>query len=505
MKHFLYFLLFNYIALHSYAQAGVYKYDISQGVNNSFPQYLTPFGEKLCFFSADGTKGWEPWVADSAGNFQLIGDVNTQINTSSLQPSVYKKPTCVVDNKFYFGADNGFAGAELYVWAGGTSTPSLAADIEPGLGGSFPDNMALLNFDIYFKAATSAEGTELWKYSTVMGLPFIVKDLNPGPDSSVTGNVTAYNSQIVFTAKTNTTGNEIFMYDPLLDTMTLLLDINPGPASSNPQDFTVVNGTLYFSADDGSHGRELYSYSGVGYPLRVTDIYSGISSSIANYGNVPHIAGYKNKVYFSATNGNTEYHIYSYDPATSQAALACSTNSAGSSEATWLTEYGGKLYFSAFDTSYGLEIWAYDGTAALQRITDICAGKGNGKPQNLTVIGTNLYFRAMECNNGIGDELFRYNYLTVDVKKVSFEGEVKLYPNPVKETTTLEISLRTPQRLKVNLTDAMGKTVWETRLNAKATANTITIPTASLVTGSYQYSVYTIDGVFCAGGKFVKQ
>lgn len=504
MKRFIFILLFVFPATISKAQPGIFKYDVAPAYDNSFPQYFEKFGDQLCFFAAQGTKGWEPWVADSTGSFKLISDVNTQLNKSSIEPGVYKRPVCVANGKLYFSADNGFAGAEIYSWAGGTSTPSLALDLETGTGGSYPDNFVVLNNVIYFKASTAADGFELWQWVPGGFSADRQSDINPGSDSSVTGNLTVFSNKIYFTAQTPLTGNELFEYDPLLDTATIIADLNPGPASSNPEDLTVINGRLYFTADNGVHGRELFSFVSGGSPQRLTDINPGVSSSVAFYG-TPHIAGFNNKVYFTATNGNSEYHMYSFDPTNAQTVLACSTNNAGSSDPTWLTNYGGKLYFSAYDTVHGFELRAFDGTNPPVLAAEICEGKGNGKPQNLTVIGNNIYFRGSDCDT-VGDELFRYNYVTADIKNLKFDGTVRLYPNPVTDYANLEMTLTKPATLSLELIDMAGRMLWQLEETPYAASkHVVQVPFSTLPAGTYIYRIYDNEGRYGAGGSIIKR
>lgn len=502
MRQILYFLLLIFWAETVIAQPGLFKYDVTPG-SNSYPQYFAAFGQKLCFFAADSANGWEPWATDSAGPAKLISNVYALPATSSILPSFYKKPVCAAGGKLYFNANNGATGSELYSWTGNVGGVALAADISSGPGGSYPDNLVTLNSDLYFSAGTAAHGMELWRFNTTAGTPERLTDMNIGKDSSITGNLITFSGKIFFTAKTPADGNELFMYDPQLDTVFLAADINPGPLSSDPEDLTLYNAKLYFSADDGVHGRELFSYTGAGAPQRATDINAGVSSSLPVYG-APHIAGYKGKVYFSATQNSGEYHMYSYNPTNGDVALACSTNTDGTSEPMWLTEYGDKLYFSGLGKTQGVEMFAFDGTNPPEIVLDMCAGSGHGRPQNLTVIGTNLYFRANECGK-TGDDLFRYNYITAGIKRVSFEGEVNLYPNPAAGEASLELSLDVPATLSILLTDIRGSILWQLAPEQfNAGKHVVRLPVQSLPAGVYSYSIYNENG-YCAGGRLIKQ
>jgi ELWxxDGT repeat protein len=490
-----------FFALAVNAQPGLKRFDIKKGPNSSFPRYLTPFGSKMICFANDSNIGWEPYIMDTGVTVSLVADINTQSGIGSIATTAYKHPAAAMNGKFYFNADSGNAGAELYVYD--NVSVQLAADIETGAGSSYPDNLVALNGALYFKAKTAANGYELWKYEASSSLATRLTDINPGPDSSVTGNIIAFKNNIYFTARTAALGNELYIYEPVADTAYVLSDINPGTSPSDPQNFVVINSKLYFSADDGLKGRELYVYDSINPPARITDLAAGFSSGLPTY-EEPIIAGMGGMIYFSGRDTNNEFHLFAYDTGTTNVTLACKVNNTGSSEPLWLTAYGNKLYFTAYDSAHGVEIWAYDGSNPPVNVIDLCPGNGSGLPSQLTVIGNDLWFRAFECT-GIGEEIFKFNYIAAAVKIVGSKPDIKLYPNPANTIVYIEIALQTAARITVALSDISGELVYSLPFTTYTrTENTINIPLQNLAVGTYYYRILDETGSINISGRLLK-
>ncbi len=73
----------------------------------------------------------------------------------------------------------------LELWKVTNTGVALAADINPGLHGSFngPTEFVEFNGNLYFNAITDAKGQELWKIAA-NGTISQVMDINPGPGHS---------------------------------------------------------------------------------------------------------------------------------------------------------------------------------------------------------------------------------------------------------------------------------------------------------------------------------
>ncbi len=71
----------------------------------------------------------------------------------------------VANGKLYFKATDGLAGDELWVSDGTRAGTVLAADINPGAGGSALSKLTQVDNELYFVATAQGTGEELWKLS----------------------------------------------------------------------------------------------------------------------------------------------------------------------------------------------------------------------------------------------------------------------------------------------------------------------------------------------------
>lgn len=482
---------FNCIAQNSYL---VYNINTS---GNSYPMFLTPMGGKLYFFANDGSKGWELWSADGTNAPSNVQDINP--GSSGITSPNFQQPVCELNNKLYFAADNGVVGSELYTCNGSTAT--LAWDIEAGAAGSYPDNLTVLNGNIFFRASTTGSGTELWKYTPFTNTMTALKEINSGQDSSITGNLIAFNNNLYYTASTPGNGNELWYYDQLQDTNIMVSDINPGNLSADPLNLVVYNGKLYFSAVAAATGRELYSCDASNNVQRLTDLVAGFASGLPTYTH-PMIAGYNGKIYFNGRDANNEYHMFVYDPATSNATLAFKTNTTGSSDPLWMKAQNSLLYFAATGTTNGNEVWTYNG-ATFTILADFCNGGGSSDPEEITAIGNDLYFRGNECG-GKGIELFRYNpQLNVEDHK---PGHVAaLFPNPAENDVTATVWTHGNEDLKITISDITGRVIYNAGAVAKNDGlNNINIPVNNFTAGTYICTITGSNGEVLLKEKLLK-
>ena len=187
------------------------------GIDSSNPNLLADLNGTLFFTADDGTNGRELWKSNGTNSGTvLIKDINPG-SASSISPTPFTSPTSNSGNKFldvngtfYFVADDGINGNELWKSDGTQAGTVLVEDITPGSEGSNLDNLINVNCTLFFTVNNGSNRTELWK-----------------------SNGTAKGTVLVG-------------------------DINPGSASSNPGSLTNFDGELYFSADDGVNGRELW-------------------------------------------------------------------------------------------------------------------------------------------------------------------------------------------------------------------------------------------------------
>jgi len=255
----------------------------------------------------------------------------------------------------YFPINDPIYGYEFGKLDNSSQAPVLIKDINPGGGGSFPDNFTILNGIGYFAANDGVHGLELWRTDGSEEGTQLVKDIYPGSGFGIEGNQMEVNfvpgqNQLFFVATTPEEGTELWVSDGTITGTVLVKDIYPGVSSSNSGGFVWLDGAMYFSAYDGVHGYELWKSDGSLNGTRmVKDIYPGAISSWAG----------------------------------------------------GLTVFNHKVYFSADDSINGNELWVTDGSEiGTQMVMDIntySTGyyfESHAYPSNLTVFHNSLYFSA---------------------------------------------------------------------------------------------------------------
>jgi len=142
--------------------------DINPGMGSGhiggFPAILN--GE-LYFSGNDGTLGGEVWKTDgTAAGTVLVKDVNTGAASGIAFPYFLNPPG---NSRFYFPADNGSAGNELWSSDGTAAGTTMTADINPGAtGGLIGLNIDYgINSSLFFVANDGTTGNEVWVIDNV--------------------------------------------------------------------------------------------------------------------------------------------------------------------------------------------------------------------------------------------------------------------------------------------------------------------------------------------------
>ena len=177
---------------------------------------------------------------------------------------------------FYFSADNGTSGQELWVSDGTEAGTVLLKDIQAGhKKGSAPAGFTVYNGLLYFSADDGLNGRELWASDGTTAGTTLFKDIHAGTNqgSAPTG-LTVFNGKLYFAANDGVNGREMWESDGTAAGTVLNSDINAGSSSSSPASLEVVDGKLYFQADGGSDGGELWVLSPMqscDYPLDASE------------------------------------------------------------------------------------------------------------------------------------------------------------------------------------------------------------------------------------------
>ena len=474
----------------SKAQLPVLVGDINPGSGSSNPEKLTVFNNKLYFVAQDVVHGEELRSYSGSGSVNLVVDL-----LPGLSSGLVGNPNdemAVLNNKLYFSGASGTTGYELMSYDG-VNSPTLVADIVPGPTSTNPEQFKMLNGKIYFIAKADVSGYQPFVYDGSNNPQILPTHTGPSPYSP--RNFTEYNNKIYFAAFSDTYGYELHVYDPASGSVGLVADINPGAANSNPGKLIVYNGNLYFSAVSAANGRELYYYDGT-TATRVTDVAPGADNGVFDD---PVL--YRNKFYFGGGTYGVYYQMYSYDPASGTTMLAAPINAGGAVVFVSPIVYNDVLYFSASDPTHGAELWKYDGTTA-SMVADIYPGSNSGFVIEPRICNGVLYFVA---NDGVhGYELYSLGS-TSAVRTVSLNNKNWMVPNPTRGDATLHILLDESSVFNLSVSDALGRRVASVITKLLRGEAQLTVPTSSLIPGTYFYSLADHSGKKVAAGKLIKE
>lgn len=244
---------------------------------------LKELNNKLYFIGNDGTKGCSLWRTDgTASGTEIVKKINNNFERGSYLSKVYFG----INQALIFGADDGINGSELWVTNGTEAGTYMLKDINPGNYHSIPEyssgERGLYHmFNFYFFANDGTHGYELWKTNGTSEGTVMVKDINPGSELSWDGGkLVTYHNKIYFAATPNSYNYHIFRTDGTaagteMIVPELVTQPNPNPVNL----FNAAERALYFSADYHIPvGRELYK---IEIPYQVTTFASPATGGVA--------------------------------------------------------------------------------------------------------------------------------------------------------------------------------------------------------------------------------
>jgi ELWxxDGT repeat protein len=360
-------------------------------------------GSTYFFRANDGTNGRELWKSDGTEAGTVLVK-NIRAGSSGSSPS----KLTAVGSTLYFSASDGTNGRELWKSDGTEAGTVLVKNIRAGSSGSSPssgnpEELIAVGNTLYFSANDGTNGEELWKSDGTESGTVMVKDIRAGSSNSGPEKLTAMGNTLYFVATTDGIGTELWKSDGTDSGTVLVADINADDGSSgDPNNLRAVENTLYFSANDGTNGRELWKSDGT---LSGTVMVKNIS--LLGDSGPAHLTAVGTTVYFSAYDDANGDELWKSDGTEAGTVMVkdivtgvdCSGPCSSAPE--YLTAVGNTLYFSAYDDANGDELWKSDGTSGgTVLVKDIWVGPSSGSnPTNLTALGSTLYFSADDGTN----------------------------------------------------------------------------------------------------------
>ncbi len=187
------------------------------------------------YFSANGNStGPELYSTNgTAGGTTLVKDINPGFGGSNPDILLPYKPgsdnylQTLFGGKFFLTADNGTNGIELWISDGTATGTTLVKDINPGTGSAIPlfgTDFFHTFFKFYFVADNGTNGQELWQTDGTFAGTTMVQDIWPGANSSLINfyGIATANNRLVFQAD-NSDGADIYALNASVTVIPLTL------------------------------------------------------------------------------------------------------------------------------------------------------------------------------------------------------------------------------------------------------------------------------------------
>ncbi|HYO13447.1 MAG TPA: ELWxxDGT repeat protein [Thermoanaerobaculia bacterium] len=418
---------------------------------DSSPASIFSLGQTAVFSAMTGPTGRELWGSDgtAAGTFLLA---DTCPGECSGDPTHVFIPTPGVD----------FFIAEGALWVTGGTPASTVRLVEAGFPRPFRPRAWMDSRKLFFFAANDGiHGMELWRTDGTPAGTFLVSDIRSGPDSSEPQELTVFKGRVFFTARDEVAGLSLWSSDGTPAGTQRVKDIWP-EVSSQLEDLRflrVAGGHLLFFAHSPA-GQELWRSDGTpqgtqlvfnvvpglaapsildvlvfgnrllfvtGNLLWISDGTPGGTRLLATFSSdlfLPHFIlnprfPLGNRYVFHADDGTHGWELWVTDGTPAGTSLLrdlCPGPCAG-------VQFPGlvhqdRMFFSGSDGQRGFELWVTDGTAGGTRLVrDICRGTCSSVPSVTTLLGNQVIFRATDAQHG--EEIWRTDGTSKGTTRIS--------------------------------------------------------------------------------------
>ena len=302
-----------------------------------------------------------------------------------------------VNGEYYFAANDGVSGSELWKSDGTAAGTVQVADILQGSAGSSPRPLANLDGIFYFTADSGGSSLEFWRSDGTAEGTFRVVEL-PGTSKNLSS-VTTTGDRFFFNFSDGVHGTELWTSDGTAAGTTLVKDLHPespGYYGKYPSQLVDVNGVLYFTAQPGYFFRELWRSDGTAAgTYRISAPSAPSPTRLTNVDGTLFFIRNDNELWKSdGTEAGT-----AFVPRPSESSIG------------YLINANGVLYFTAGEylPGYGTRpsLWKTDGTTqGTRRIKETSLGVASAFFTTYATMGESLYFAAEDPANG-GQQLWK--------------------------------------------------------------------------------------------------
>ncbi len=161
--------------------AGTSIWASAKSIGLASPKSFTTAAAGTLFTANTPTTGRELYTLDKNFNATFVKDIRAG-DVDSLIGNI--TPIGPLNRWILFTADDGVQGGELWVTDASGAKLKQLADIWPGAGGSYPDQITVSGGNVFFTADDQVHGRELWSMPiTDLATPPVA---NAGPDQTIT-------------------------------------------------------------------------------------------------------------------------------------------------------------------------------------------------------------------------------------------------------------------------------------------------------------------------------
>jgi ELWxxDGT repeat protein len=381
--------------------------------------------ESTVYFGVnDSTHGNELWKTDgTTAGTTLVKDIWPGPHFSLGYPAAGRFG--VLNDQFYFTADDGTHGEELWRTDGTAAGTILVKDIWPGPVSADVHGLTILNGQLLFVASDPAHGPELWRTDGTRAGTLLIRNIHTGTrgsnELSLSSGFGALHGTTCFSTYDFVHGYRLWRTDGTREGTTVVKDLGPpnGLYAGGPGPFTAVGDYLYFAEDDRVHGGGLWKTDGTeAGTILVSDLGAG------GHAFPDHLTNYNGTLYFS--DGNVGTGLWKSDGTAAGTVLVKAVGSI-----FMMTQANGLLFILASSRSQPLSLWVSDGTTAGTSLLMQVSSYQVPPPEILQVVGNVVFFGADTPGGGWG--LWKTDGTSQGTVLVSDVGPAEGWPNSTQQ------------------------------------------------------------------------